>query len=786
MKCLILAGGKGNSLWPLSREEYPKQFMQIRKNRSLLQETVARNIPFCDEFLITTNASCHFIVKGQMQAFRELKYRCILEEEGRKTAPAIALTCMYLNPSELVFVVSADQIIEGLEYKETIMRGRALAKQGRLVTFGMEVMSPHTGYGYILHEGERVLEFREKPDPEDARRYFEHGGYFWNSGNFLFRAGDFLHELKKHDPEVYEACQAAAKKVRMDGSVVFLDRELMETIPSVSVEKAVFERSDCVSVVKASFYWKDIGNLEVLTDYMKHEDGHNVIRENCRNVTVLNQSERQLVVANAVRDVTIVNTEDACYITGQTGGAAIKQIMQLHPEYAPYFEKSGAVYRPWGMYEILSYTSNYKVKKVRVYPGKSLTTHRHALRSEQWSVVQGTATVTLNGEVRELPLYSSIEVPVGVSHMLSNHSEEELVIVEVSFGPQVTEEDKECVSEAPPGAGVSEEVVLCEPVFKDYLWGGTKLRDIYGKKCDYDTIAESWELSAHEDGQCRVASGRYKGMLFREYLEVIGEDALGWKCQAFEKFPLLIKFIDAKKPLSVQVHPDDSYALPNENEYGKNEMWYIMDCEEGASIYFGLKKEVSPQELKERVLDNTITEVLQEIKVKKGDTFFVEAGTIHAIGGGILICEIQQNSNCTYRLYDYDRKDKFGNPRKLQLDRAVAVASMSAAGAQEEENDSGKEALPAELYSVLERDGCRVRRLCECKYFTSVYYEVETSVQIAGDEASFSSVVILEGRGVIRVGGGKLDFVPADSFFVHAGKKTIRIEGRCSFILTRL
>lgn len=777
MKCLILAGGKGNSLWPLSREEYPKQFMQIKKNRSLLQETVARNIPFCDEFLITASASCHFIVEGQMQAFRELKYRCILEEEGRKTAPAIALACLNLNPSELVFVVSADQIIEGSEYKETIMRGRALARQGRLVTFGMEVLSPHTGYGYIRHDGERVLEFREKPDPAAARRYFESGSYFWNSGNFLFRAGDFLNELRRHDPAVYQACLAAARKVRMDGSVILLARDLMETIPAVSVEKAVFEHSDCVSVVKASFFWKDIGDLEILTDYMSRGDSRNVICENCEDVTVLNQSERQLVVANEIQGVTIVNTEDACYITGQTSGTEIKRIMQKHPEYEMYFEKSGMVYRPWGMYEILSYTSNYKVKRVRVYPGKSLTTHRHALRSEQWSVVQGTATVTLDGVVRELPLYSSIEVPVGVNHRLSNRSDEDLIIVEVSFGPQVTEEDKEGVVEAESGADASEEFVLCEPAFKDYLWGGTKLRDIYGKKCDYDTIAESWELSAHEDGQCRVASGKHKGMFFREYLELIGEDALGWKCQAFEKFPLLIKFIDAKSQLSVQVHPDDGYALPNENEYGKNEMWYIMDCEPGASIYFGLKKEVQPGELKKRAVDNSITEILNEVKVKKGDTFFVEAGTVHAIGSGILICEIQQNSNCTYRLYDYGRKDKFGNLRELNLDRAVAVANTSVAGERTGDDAGGKEQ---------QADGYRVQKLCECKYFTSVRYDVEESVQIAADEASFSSVVILEGSGVIGVGDGEMKFAAADSFFVHAGRKMIRITGRCSFILTRL
>ncbi len=774
MKCLILAGGKGNSLWPLSREEYPKQFMQIKKNRSLLQETVARNIPFCDEFLIATNLAYHFIVEGQMKAFQGLKYRCVLEEEGRKTAPAIALACMYLNPSELVYVVSADQIIEGPAYKETVMRGQTLARQGRLVTFGMEVLSAHTGYGYIRSEGEHVLEFCEKPDKSTAEQYFESGKYLWNSGNFLFCAGDFLHELKRHAPQIYDACKEVQRRIRFDGSALTLPREMARSIPAASVENAVFERSESVSVVKAAFHWWDIGDLEILSAYMKETETENVIRNNCENLTVINRTDRQLVVANGLRDISIVNTDDALYVTSNEKSSDVKQILQGHPEYSAYFEKSRVVYRSWGTYEILNYTANYKVKKVLVYPGKALTRHTHAMRSEQWSVVQGTATVMLGDETKELPVYSSIEVPVGVSHMLANRTENDLIIMEVSFGPQVTESDKENVVETQSETGAGEALVRCEPIFKDYLWGGTKLRDLYGKNCDYDVIAESWELSAHEDGQCRVGSGRYKGMLFKEYLELIGEDALGWKCQAFEKFPLLIKFIDAKSQLSVQVHPDDAYALPNENEYGKNEMWYVMDCEPGACLYYGLNRAVSAQELRERAGDNTLTDILNRVEVKRGDTFFVEAGTIHAIGGGILICEIQQNSNCTYRLYDYGRRDKYGNLRTLHLDKAAEVADVSG------------RSVCAERYPMEQMPGYREQKLCECKYFTSVRYDVEEDVRIPLDETSFSAVVFLNGSGQIRVSEECIAFRPADCFFVHAGRRMIEVRGRCSFILTRL
>ena len=775
MKCLILAGGKGNSLWPLSREEYPKQFMEIKENRSLLQETIARNIPYCDEFLIVTNQSYHFIVESQMKAFRGLKYRCILEEVGRKTGPAVAMTCMALNLSELVYVVSADQVIEGEDYKDTVIKGQRWAKDGRMVVFGMDVLSPHTGYGYIAYDGEKVIEFHEKPDREQAKIYYESGSYLWNSGNFIFSAGEFLNELKNNCPELYQACQSNYKKIQSENQNVYLSEEVMRSMPAISVENAIFEKTDKLYVIKAAFHWWDMGNMEILASYMKEQDKKRVVDYQGKNVTVINQTQQQLVVANTLEDIAIINTDDVCYVMNKNAGADIKTIMKEYPVYESYYEKSNTVYRPWGKYEVLNFTENYKVKKVHVYPGHALTAHKHAHRSEQWSVVQGTATVTLDGETREYPLYSSVSVPVGADHMLANRGTEELVIMEVSFGPQITEEDKENVLELNIQNEVKHGIVKCEPIFKDNLWGGTKLRDVYHKKCDYDVIAESWELSAHEDGQCRIAEGEYKGMIFGEYLRMIGAEALGWKCQAFEKFPLLIKFIDAKKKLSLQVHPDDAYALPNENEYGKNEMWYVVDCEEGASLYYGLNQTITKEELKKRVENNTLQEVLNKIEVHPGDTFFVEAGTIHAIGEGILICEIQQSSNCTYRLYDYGRRDKFGNLRELHLKQALDVANC--------EKNPHTSSMAAEW---METPGGRERILSECKYFKSVLYETEDALIIPADDASFSSVIVLDGEGTITVGADELKFAPADSFFIHAGKDEIKVNGRCRLILTRL
>ena len=317
-------------------------------------------------------------------------------------------------------------------------------------------------------------------------------------------------------------------------------------------------------------------------------------------------------------------------------------------------------------------------------------------------------------------------------------------------------------------------IVKLDPAFKDYLWGGTKLKDIYHKKCDYDIVAESWELSSHKDGQSVIAEGRYKGMLFGEYIKKLGAEGLGWKCQAFERFPILIKLIDAQNPLSIQVHPNDDFALREENEYGKNELWYIVDCDEGASIYYGVNQDITKEELKERVENNTVLEILNKVEVHKGDTFFVRAGMIHAIGAGILICEIQQNSNCTYRLYDYDRRDKYGNPRELHLEKARQVATLEV---QNVDNDH---------HQLSTFNGYEVEELASCKYFVCNKYTVSTEAVVEVDETSFCSILILEGEGVIKVDDKALNFKPADSFFVPAGKKKVIVQGNCTFVQTHV
>lgn len=310
------------------------------------------------------------------------------------------------------------------------------------------------------------------------------------------------------------------------------------------------------------------------------------------------------------------------------------------------------------------------------------------------------------------------------------------------------------------------------PAFKDYLWGGTKLRDVYGKNCDYDKVAESWELSTHPAGQSVIEGGEFDGLTFGAYIEKAGKGILGTNCERFSEFPVLIKFIDAKEPLSVQVHPSDEYALRVEGEYGKTEMWYVIASDPGASLYFGVNQALTKDEFKEHIENNTLTDVLYKADVKPGDVFFIESGTIHAIGAGILICEIQQNSNTTYRVYDYARRGADGKLRELHVDKAIDVSTLTPSDTADKQ--SAPESIP----------GGTKTALASCEYFTTEKYEVDGTVELTADEKSFMSLVITEGEGTAEGEENTVDFKAADSLFVPAGAGKVKITGKCIVVKT--
>ena len=310
-------------------------------------------------------------------------------------------------------------------------------------------------------------------------------------------------------------------------------------------------------------------------------------------------------------------------------------------------------------------------------------------------------------------------------------------------------------------------IKLC-PAFKDYLWGGEKLKNEFNKKCELSPLAESWELSAHKDGQSRVSGGEFDGLTLSEYVEKVGRASLGENSAKYDYFPLLIKLIDAKGDLSVQVHPSDEYALSHEGEYGKTEMWYILDCDEGACLYYGFSRDVSREELEDAIKEGSLCALLNRVPVKKGDVFFIPAGMVHAIGAGIVICEIQQNSNTTYRVFDYNRRDKDGNLRPLHIEKALEVSELKKSPEKSEIVD-GDDAL-----------------LAECGYFAVRRKRIRGMGEIPVDRQSFLSMIVTDGEGLIRYEGGEMMIAKGDSVFVPAQNSRIKIEGDLEIIASEV
>lgn len=768
MKCIILAGGIGNTLWPLSRKNYPKQFLNICEGRSLLQDTIVRNLPFADEFIIVTNESYKEIMESQLKAFQGLRYRIIYESRNCGTFAAVSLASAFLNASDIMMVTVSDLIIEDGSYKDSVIKAKEIAKNGEIANIVRDLsVDDHAGI-------------------------------------YICMVGTFNHSLQKIFPDVCQLKKKARRRLKTVRRNIVVPENIMEQFPHFRMQAELFARMDNVVPVEAHFNYKDMDDVYDVSELGTAVYEKNIISNNCEDVLLINTASKHLVVANSINDIAVVNTDDATYISDREHIDDIKAIAKEHiEEYKPYFESSKVMFRQWGMHEILSSTEHYKVKKVTIYPKMSMKLHKHEHRLESWTIVEGTATIQIGNEVKEYTKNDTVSVPIGVPHRVSNLTDSNVIIIETGIGEIMSEaefekkKDTDFVNIDEDSSLVSiPDIMKLEPAFKDNLWGGTKLRTVFGKKCDYDVIGESWELSAHPDGQSVIASGIFTGMYFGEFIEKYGHDVVGWKSSSLDRFPVLIKFIDAKKDLSIQIHPDDDYALEIENEFGKNEMWYVVDCEPGAFLYCGLKKDSSKEEIRERIENNTITDILNKIEVHKGDCVMVKAGTIHAIGAGILICEIQQNSNCTYRMYDYDRKDKFGNKRELHIDKAIDVVDV-------------KKYKPFISDNKDVPEGAEV--LVSCKYFECYKYvlvsdaaeadhasDIEDNcyntenvrntgkVNISVDAMSFRSVIVIDGSGKIAVGNNTMDYKAGDSFFVTAGEKVINLEGTGTVIVTKV
>ncbi len=311
-------------------------------------------------------------------------------------------------------------------------------------------------------------------------------------------------------------------------------------------------------------------------------------------------------------------------------------------------------------------------------------------------------------------------------------------------------------------------ILKLKPSCKNYLWGGCRLKKAFGKEYEGDMLAETWELSCHPDGPSYIINGENAGKTLQQYIDQAGKKVLGTHCRRFHDFPILIKLIDAKDALSIQVHPDNQYALQNEGQYGKTEMWYVLDAGKDSFLYYGLKWEISKEEFAKRIREETLLDVLNKVPVRKGDVLFIAPGTIHAIGKDILIAEIQQNSNVTYRVYDYGRVGKDGKKRELHVEKALDVTNRAPAAG----------------------NGSSYPHVADCDYFTVDKLNLDGKVmkKLEGtvSDESFASILILDGEGVISNDEEILYFRKGDSFFLPAGSGIYRIEGFCDALFTTI
>lgn len=307
---------------------------------------------------------------------------------------------------------------------------------------------------------------------------------------------------------------------------------------------------------------------------------------------------------------------------------------------------------------------------------------------------------------------------------------------------------------------------------KDYIWGGTRLKSEYNKETSLDKVAESWELSCHKDGHSIIVNGDAEGMTLAQYIAMNDVHVLGSHGDRYSYFPLLIKLIDAAENLSIQVHPDDEYAFREAGEYGKTELWYVLDCEPGAKLIYGFNRDISQEEFRQRIENKTLLEVCNQIPVKKGDTFFIGSGTLHSIGGGIMLAEIQQNSNTSYRVYDYERLDRDGKPRQLHIDRAVEVTKFArtlATGNVPNLNFFGDFDL---------------KILSECEFFKVYHFDLHGRCHLNAGKESFHSILVLDGLMEMETSGENYILEKGDSYFVPAYFGEYWLRGKGSFILS--
>ena len=471
MTNIILCGGSGTRLWPISRTLMPKQFVKLFGGRSLFQLTVERNKKICKKQFIVSNAEQYFLAVDQLEELKCSSNEFLLEPIGRNTAPAIALACFALDPKEIVLVSPSDHLIKDeVAYSKALKNAKKLAEDGNLVTFGITPTFAESGFGYIESKiedliyqdrGLDVIKFHEKPDSKTAKRYLSINSkisaldikssklkpqsyYFWNSGMFCFRVEVFLEELKKYALDIYKTSKQAYKNASKS-DIYRIGYEDMARIPEDSIDYAVMEKSDRVKVVAADIGWSDLGSFDALSKEFKTDEDGNTKDENLLTINSKNNfvySGNRLVAMVDVDDLIVVDTPDALLISKKNGSQKIKQIVkELQKSKSNLHHIHLTAHRPWGTYTVLEENQKYKIKRIVVKPGKRLSLQKHFHRSEHWIVVEGTALVTIGKREILLKPNESTYIPIGELHRLENPGRVNVVLIEAQVGEYLSEDD---------------------------------------------------------------------------------------------------------------------------------------------------------------------------------------------------------------------------------------------------------------------------------------------------------------------------------------------------------
>ncbi|MGV4260077.1 mannose-1-phosphate guanyltransferase [Citrobacter freundii] len=459
---VIMAGGSGTRLWPLSRELYPKQFLCLQNKLSMLQATISRldGIDHVDPVVIC-NEKHRFIAAEQLLQLNQLTNNIILEPFGRNTAPAVALAALmtksnYPKDDPLLLVLAADHVFTNEdEFRNTVRKAIPFANKGKLVTFGILPNKPETGYGYIRRGNQLELghgniafdveQFVEKPNLETARTYVASNDYYWNSGMFLFRAGRYLEELKKYRPDIMTACEKTMADLNVDLDFTRINEDEFFNCPDESIDYAVMEHTSDAVVMPMDAGWSDVGSWSSLWEISNRTIEGNVYHGDVINHKTENSyvyAESSLVATIGVKDLVVIQTKDAVLVANRNAVQDVKKIVELIKAGGRHeHQNHREVYRPWGKYDSIDAGHRYQVKRITVKPGEGLSMQMHHHRAEHWVVVAGTAKVTINGEISLLAENESVYIPLGAKHCLENPGKIPLDLIEVRSGAYLEEDD---------------------------------------------------------------------------------------------------------------------------------------------------------------------------------------------------------------------------------------------------------------------------------------------------------------------------------------------------------